>query len=60
MRAEITLRDGQIRYQTVMFPNSPFWASTILADCNVAYVRQVQNDAPYFRWEHERIKAERS
>lgn len=26
VRAKITMRDGRIRYVTVMFPNSPYWA----------------------------------
>lgn len=29
-RARLTFRDGRIRYVTVMFPNSPYWAEIYL------------------------------
>lgn len=47
--AEITMRDGRIAYETVMFPNNPYWAHTIFANPHVASVRQVPHDAPRHR-----------
>lgn len=37
-RAKITLRDGRVVYETVMFPGDPYWAETIKGDPNVKYI----------------------
>lgn len=37
-RAKIILRDGRVVYQTVMFPNNPYWAESIKSDPNVKYI----------------------
>lgn len=55
--AEITLRDGRICYQSVMFPNDRYWAAQIKRDPNVVYVQQVPADGPRYSSEQERLAA---
>ncbi len=41
VQAELTLRDGRLRYVTVMFPNSAVWAEQYRSDPQVVHVRQL-------------------